>query len=315
MRLFLFIVAAAALLLAALAVVTVIGTGMIERAHPPQGRFVAVDGGRLHILELGDPASPAVVLLHGASGNLGDMRLSLGERLTARYRVILIDRPGHGWSERPGGEGDASPARQAAIVHQALGKMGVTRAIILGHSWAGAMASAYALAYPSEVAGLVLLAPVTHPWPGGVSFLNHLVTAPVIGLLVAHTLVMPAGYFLVPPGVRSVFSPLTPPAEYVERTGVRMILRPREFIANAQDLVPLKAFVTAQAPRYGEIKGPVAIIASENDTIVITDIHARAIAAQAPRSDLLVLPSAGHMVNYGAADAVIRAIDKIAGAR
>ena len=51
-------------------------------------------GGRLHVLELG-PASdaPPVVLLHGASGNLADMRLTLGARLSQRHRVILIDRP------------------------------------------------------------------------------------------------------------------------------------------------------------------------------------------------------------------------------
>ncbi len=75
----------------------------IERAHPPAGRFVEVAGGRLHLLELGPADAPPVVLLHGASGNLGDMRVALGDRLAARYRVILVDRPGHGWSDRPDG--------------------------------------------------------------------------------------------------------------------------------------------------------------------------------------------------------------------
>ena len=92
----------------------------IEHAHPPTGRFVEVDGGRLHLVELGPAGAPPVVLLHGASGNLGDMRLALGERLARSHRVILIDRPGHGWSDRPGGSADASPARQAALIHQAL---------------------------------------------------------------------------------------------------------------------------------------------------------------------------------------------------
>jgi len=68
---------AAALVLAALAIVTAVGTLVIARAHPPSGRFVDVEGGRLHIVELGPADAPAIVLLHGASGNLLDMRLAL----------------------------------------------------------------------------------------------------------------------------------------------------------------------------------------------------------------------------------------------
>ncbi len=315
LRLSLMIFLGIALVLAALAVVTAIGTAAIERAYPPAGKFVEVEGGRLHVLELGPADAPAIVLLHGASGNLGDMRLALGERLAARYRVILVDRPGHGWSDRPGGRQDASPARQAAIVHQALGRLGVGRAVILGHSWAGALATAYALAYPREVAGLVLLAPVTHPWPGGVSWINNLVATPVIGPLVAHTMILPVGYFLIAPGVKAVFAPQNPPPDYGRRTGVEMILRPSEFIANAQDLVDLKAFVTAQAPRYGEIGAPVAIISGDDtDKTVSTEIHSRAIARQLPHVTLTVLPGVGHMVQYAAPERVVEAIDQVTAA-
>lgn len=292
--------------------VTLAGTWAIERSHPPAGQFVEVDGGRLHIVLLGRPDAPAVVLLHGASGNLGDMRLALGERLAQRYRVILIDRPGHGWSDRPDGGDDASPARQAALIHQALTKLGVDQAIVLGHSWSGAAATAYTLAYPEAVAGLVLLAPVTHRWPGGVAWINNLVATPVIGPLVAHTFILPMGYFLISPGVAAVFTPEIPPPDYAEHTGLRMLLRPSEFIANAQDLAGLKAFVTAQAPRYGEIKAPVAIIAGAADRVVYTDIHSRAIAAMLPQARLTVLPGVGHMVQYTAADLAVRAIDDMA---
>ena len=116
------IVVIAAALLGVFAVVSSWAVVAIERANPPKGRFIEVDGGRLHVVELGAADAPAVVLLHGASGNLGDMRVALGDVLAARYRVILIDRPGHGWSERHGGRADASPARQAALLHRALEK-------------------------------------------------------------------------------------------------------------------------------------------------------------------------------------------------
>jgi pimeloyl-ACP methyl ester carboxylesterase len=270
------------LLLAALAAVSFVGARLIERRFPPTGQFVEVDGGRLHVVVLGRADAPPVLLLHGASGNLGDMRLALGDRLAQRYRVILVDRPGHGWSDRPDGADDASPARQAALIHQALTKLGIDKAIVLGHSWSGAVATAYTLAFPDAVSGLVLLAPVTHPWPGGVAWINNLVATPVIGPLVAHTLILPVGYFLISPGVAAVFAPEIPPPDYAERTAVRMLLRPSEFIANAQDIAGLKAFVTAQAPRYGEIKVPTAIIAGSADTIVYTDIHSRGIAAMLP---------------------------------
>ncbi len=298
--------------LAVLFCVSLIGTWAIERGYPPAGRFVDVDGGRLHVLELGDADAPPIVLLHGASGNLGDMRLALGDKLASRYRVILIDRPGHGWSDRPGGRADASPARQAALIHQALIGIGVERAIVLGHSWSGALATAYALAYPEAVSGLVLLAPVTHPFPGGVGWINDAVAMPVIGPLIAHTLVLPAGYFMLAPGAASVFRPQAPPAKYVGLTGAAMVLRPKEFIANAQDLAVLKAFVRAQAPHYGEIKMPAAVVAGDIDPIVYTDVHSRAIAKQMPHVTLTVLPGIGHMLHYSATDEVLRAIDAVA---
>lgn len=297
---------------AALAAVTVAGTWAIERANPPSGRFVDVEGGRLHVVELGSPDAPPVVLLHGASGNLGDMRLALGERLADRYRVILIDRPGHGWSDRPGGAADALPSAQAELIHDALAVLGVKRPIVLGHSWSGALATAYALAFPDEVRGLVLLAPVTHPWPGGIGWINDVVALPVLGPLIAHTLILPTGYFMLKPGTAVVFRPDTPPPDYIDRTGLAMLLRPREFIANAQDLARLKDFVRVQAPRYGEIKVPVTIIAGDKDPVVYTDIHSRAIAREAPRAKLTVLRGVGHMVQYVAADTAVQAIDDLA---
>ncbi len=299
-------------ILAVLAAVTLAGTAAIERANPPAGRFVDVDGGRLHIVELGRADAPPVVLLHGASGNLRDMQFALGDRLAARYRVILVDRPGHGWSDRPNGRGDASPAAQATLIHQALAALGVTRPVVLGHSWSGALATAYALAYPTETRALILLAPVTHPWPGGIGWINDVVALPVLGSLIARTLILPSGYFMLEPGVAGVFSPDTPPPDYGARTGVALLLRPNEFIANAQDLAGLKEFVRQQAPRYGELKMPVTIISGDKDPVVYTDIHSRAIVRQVPQAKLTVLPGVGHMVQYVAADDVVRAIDEVA---
>jgi pimeloyl-ACP methyl ester carboxylesterase len=158
------------LILVALAIATCVGVSRLEAAYPPTGEFVDVEGVRLHVVALGlapdNPhAEPAIVLIHGASGNLEDMRLALGEKLAATYRVILIDRPGHGWSSRPKTNDYASPVRQAEVVASALEKLQVRRAILIGHSWGGALATAFALSFPERTAGLVLLSAPTHPWP------------------------------------------------------------------------------------------------------------------------------------------------------
>src|SRR6202007_262334 len=145
------------------AIITFIGSRLIERAHPPCGRFIDIDGLPQHVVELGAPGAeqesvPPIVLVHGAGCNLEDMRLALGERLAVRHRVILIDRAGLGYSKRRGRRG-SSAAYQAALVRDDLDRLGVAHSIVVGHSWGGALAAAFALDYPQRTAGIVLLAP------------------------------------------------------------------------------------------------------------------------------------------------------------
>lgn len=302
-------------LLALAAIATLVGTRMIERAHPPAGRFVDVSGGRLHIVDLDRRPQPGgdapLLLIHGASGNLEDMRLALGERLSARYRVILVDRPGHGWSDRSGDPEAASPAHQAAMLSEILDHLGIDRAVVVAHSWAGTVATALALDHPDKVAGLVLLAPVSHPWPGGIAWYYHVAAAPLFGSLFAYTLALPLGELLLGATVAVVFAPQTAPADYVARTGVELVLRPRNFLANARDVAGIRAFVTKQAPRYPAIHVPTIIIAGDRDTIVSSRIHAQALAAALPHAKLVLLEGVGHAVHYAAADRVVTAIDEV----
>jgi pimeloyl-ACP methyl ester carboxylesterase len=301
---------------AALAGATAFGSRMIERRHPPAGTFVAVSGGRLHLVDLrppspADPGGPPVVLLHGASGSLEDMRMALGDVLARNHRVILVDRPGHGWSDRGGGSGP-EPARQAGLVVQALDQLGVGKAIFVGHSWSGALVTALALAHPERTFGLVLLAPVTHPWPGGISWYYDATAMPLVGELLARTLVMPVAALLLRNGVDRVFAPQVAPLDYVERTSLALFLRPAEFVANAQDVAGLKAFVTTQAPRYRDITVPVVIITGDRDKTVSPSIHSQALAAALPHAKLIMLSGVGHMPHHVAPDIVAAEIDRIA---
>ena len=69
------------------------------------------------------------------------MRQPLGDMLASNHRVILIDRPGHGWSTRERLE-DSTPAIQGRMIDEALEKLGVGPAIFVVHSWAGALGRA-----------------------------------------------------------------------------------------------------------------------------------------------------------------------------
>jgi pimeloyl-ACP methyl ester carboxylesterase len=247
-------------------------------------------------------------MIHGASSNLEVMRQPVGERLAQKHRVILIDRPGHGWSTRTR-LNDSTPEIQARMIADALARLGVRRAVFVVHSWAGALGARMALDYPASVAGLVMLAPVAYPWPGGVGRYNRLIATPVIGPLLAHTITLPLGLLLAEPGARGVFQPQTMPDGFVRNTATPLLLRPREFIANAHDLVTLKAAVAEQAPRYAEIKAPVTIITGDADKTVSTNIHSRSFAAAAPNVKLIVLPGIGHMVQNAVPDLVIDEVE------
>ena len=276
--------------------------------------MIEVPGATLHVVELGprDAAGPPIVMIHGASSNLEAMRRPLGERLAAHHRVVLIDRPGHGWSSRAHLT-DSTPAIQAAMIEAALEKLGIGPAILVVHSWAGALGARIALDYPERVAGLVMLAPVAYPWPGGVGTYNKVVTTPVIGPLLAYTITLPLGLFLTGPGARHVFLPQAMPKDFVGDTATALVLRPREFLANAWDLVTLKAAVTGQAPRYAGIKAPVVVIAGDADNTVTTSIHSRPFAAAVPNARLIVLPGVGHMVQNAAPDLVVSEIEAMIG--
>jgi pimeloyl-ACP methyl ester carboxylesterase len=300
--------------LAILALITQAGVFLLERSYPARGKMIEVNGGALHVVDTGprDAAGPAIVLIHGASSNLESMQ-PLGGRLAGKHRVILIDRPGHGWSTRARVE-DSTPDVQVRMIEEALAKLGINSAVFVVHSWAGALGARMALDYPQRVAGLVMLAPVAYPWPGGVGWYNKVVTTPVIGPLLAYTITLPLGTVLAEAGARGVFLPQPMPEGFVRDSATPLLLRPREFLANAHDLVTLKEAVREQASRYAEIAVPAVVISGDGaDKTVSTSIHSRPFAAVVPHAKLIVLPDVGHMVQYAAPELVVAEIEAIIG--
>ena len=138
------------------------------------------------------------------------------------------------------------------------------------------MATAYALSFPDDVSGLVLIAPTTHPWEGGIAWYYSLATAPVIGPLFAWTYALPVGSLLVSNAIASVFAPQQPPADYQNRAGIMQVLRPKTFLANAQDVAALNGNLRRQFERYRDIRVPTVVITGDRDrTVHSTSMPAR----------------------------------------
>ena len=288
----------------------------VGRAYPARGAFIDLSGGRLHYREQapqGDNRG-TVVLIHGASSNHADLLATLGPELS-RYRIIALDRPGHGWSDRLEGSAMADPGRQAAVLMQALDRIAPESFVLVAHSLAGALAARIALDRPDRLRGLVLLGGVTHPWPGGIAWYHHITVLPVIGPLFTRLIALPAANIQLDAGAKSVFAPRQATPGYVETGEIRLLLRPATFRANSDDIAATHAFVTAQASRYGDLKAPVIAITGDSDSVVSPTIHSATIARQAPQGRLVLLPGVGHMPHHAAPEIVVDAIDQMVGPR
>jgi len=278
--------------------------GLRDR-YPPSGEFASIDGTTLHYVDSGT-GSP-IVLLHGASSSLLDFEASIAPSLRKMHRVISIDRPGYGFSTRLTGAW-ADPADQAASIHALLKRIGVERAIIVGHSLGGAVTMAYGLAYPQQTAAVVLIAGASHPWESGVAWSNHVATWPLLGPLFANTVVVPAGQFALSKAIAEVFAPNSPQPEYEDKTGVRLALRPGPFLASAEDILRLSPYLAHQSRHYEQLKMPLLLITGEDDTMVPAWNHSERLVKLLPNAQLISIPNTGHAPHHVRGPLVVRQI-------
>lgn len=300
-----------------LLVVAALSVRHTERRFAPHGKFVTVRGVRLHYLDVGPesekaPVGAPIVLIHGASGNLRDFEVSLLPHLTRHHRVIAFDRPGHGWSERPTHEAASDPAHQAEIIHEALKDLRIERPVLLGHSWGGAVASAYALAFPDDLAGLLVLAGATHPWEGSTAWYHRVLALPVLGTLFLWLVVIPFGRFLAPAGVASNFAPDAPPKDYADSIGLSLLFRPDHFRYNSHDSRALRSYLRDQSKRYRDISVPTIIVTGNRDQTLLAKLHSYALHEQVSGSELIKLQGVGHMPHHARPDIVLEALERLA---
>lgn len=285
----------------------------IEDRFPPAGQFSGVAGQRTHFVDLSPdkPSNlPPLVFIHGASGNLNDQLTPFAPALGERARMIFIDRPGHGYSERGYAE---TPAQHAERYKLLLDDLAIEKAIFIGHSLGSASIAAFGVLYPERTEGLVFVAPATHPWPTGVSWYYDLAATPLIGFLFTETLLVPMGQQTLETGSESVFKPQSPPENYVNDAAIPLTLRPGVFRDNSRDVANLKDFVQGFSPRYSEITAPSVIITGDKDDVVLPSIHSVGLERDIAGAKLIVLSGVGHKPEYSATQTVIEAIETVAG--
>ncbi|WP_237153092.1 alpha/beta fold hydrolase [Oryzibacter oryziterrae] len=291
-----------------------LGSSYLNRRFPPVGAFVDVGGRRLHVLEEGGEGLP-IVFVHGASSNLLEAHHRFSGRF-GRRRVIYFDRPGHGHSDR-GDEPMSAPSAQAGVLAGLLDRLEVPQAILVGHSWGGAVIAAFALAYPERTAGLLFVAPATHPWPGGVDLYYRLSGHRIWGRLFVSLFAMPLGWLVFRSGVRSVFAPDALPVDYLDKSAARLLLRANNFLANARDVLHLNENLRRQSPGYARIDAPTIVLTGDRDSVVWPSIHSEGLRASIAGAELITLPGCGHMPHQVYPEMIVELvarIDRAAGA-
>jgi pimeloyl-ACP methyl ester carboxylesterase len=267
---------------------------LINRSWPPLGRFVEARGVKAHVVERGD--GPEVLLVHGAASNARELLTALGDTLSD-LRLIAPDRPGLGHSGRPAHA--ETLGEQAAFMADIARQTAKSPVVAVGHSWGAGVVLRLALDYPELVKALVLIAPASHPWESTPSWSNRIAGWPLIGPLLAWILPPLLGPKLAPRGIARSFAPgPVHPADYGTIIGTPLYFRPHSYLANAADMRVGSQEMGLQAPRYGKLKLPVAIISGQGDVIVYNSIHAAGLKRDIPHATSYRVANAGHMPHW-----------------
>lgn len=275
-----------------------------EAAYPPLGKLYGPPGRRIHATDEGAGDGPPVIMIHGASGNVRDWTFDIAPMLAAGRRVIAMDRPGFGYSERPHDEYAWTPYAQAAQLREAAGLMGAKRPILVGHSWGASVALAWAQMAPDDVSGVVSVSGVTMPWRGVAPVLDSLGFGPVIAAAYHRRLVSTAEEGGVERFIDRAFRPQAPPEGYLDYVGAPLALREKTLAANSADLANTQRGVKLVAAGYANLKPPIEILHGDADWLLDVEQHALAFAETAPNARLTILPGVGHMAHHADAGAL-----------
>jgi pimeloyl-ACP methyl ester carboxylesterase len=280
-----------------------------EARFPAQGQLLQVGDAQVHAVVMGN--GPDLVLIHGASGNTRDMTFSLAPRLAERYRVFVLDRPGLGYTERINSSG-ATLRQQAELLMRAAGQLGARKPIVLGHSYGGAVALAWAAYQPDSLSALVPVSAPSNPWTTPLDPLYRVTSSWWGSTFVVPLITAFVGETRVQQAISAVFEPQSPPDGYSDHFGAPLSLRRLSMRANADQRANLLDEIKAQVADYARISVPTEIVHGTADDTVGLPIHSEKLVAQIQGAFLTRLEGIGHMPHHVAEDEIIAAIDRAA---
>lgn len=299
--------AAGAAVLAATAVGNLLAARRTERRNPPMGRFVTVDGVRLHYLEKGE--GPTLVLIHGNGVTSQDYVLSgLFDRLAERHRVLAFDRPGFGHSERPRDRPWSAEA-QGDLILAALAKLEIESTVLVAHSWGTLVALRAALSAPDRVRGLVLMSGYYWPTPRLDAPLLGAPAIPGLGDVLRYTVSPIVGRVMMPALMKQIFSPAKVSPHFRVGFAADMSLRPSQLRATAADTAMMPLEAAKLAGRLHELTLPVLVMSGDGDAIVSCDHQSRRLARELLGGEIEVIGGAGHMIHHIAPEAVTAGVE------
>jgi pimeloyl-ACP methyl ester carboxylesterase len=279
-----------------------------ERDNPPAGRFLKVNGVRLHYIERG--SGDPVVLLHGNGSMIQDFECSgLVDLVAKNHRVIVFDRPGFGHSERPRSV-VWTPDAQADLIEGALAQIGVSSAIVLGHSWGASVAVSIGLKYPARVRGLVLASGYYYPTIKPAVVAMAAPALPLVWDILRYTVSPLLSRATWPFMMSKIFGPRPVPKKF-ESFPKEMALRPSQIRASAEEaglMIP-DAFMLRR--QYADLKMPVVILAGEQDRLIDIDIQSARLHSDVSQSSFHRIAGNGHMIQQTATDNVMSAISEV----
>lgn len=280
-----------------------------ERQIPPSGKFIDIDGNRIHYVETGE--GKPIVFVHGLGGQLHHFRHPTFPNLPG-YRLIALDRPGSGYSVRARGATARLP-EQAKVVADFIRELGLEKPLLVGHSLGGAVALTVALNHPDVISGVVALAPLTHMEDEiRAEFKALYIPSKLKRWLIAHTTAVPTSLKYAPQTLDFVFGPQKWPEDYVTAGGGMLGLRPGHFYATSSDIVAIEKDLGALEKRYGEIRLPAAMMFGTGDRVLDHTRHGLPMRDIIPALDFEVLDGQGHMLQFTASERVVDLIRRTA---
>jgi len=278
-----------------------------KQCKQPAEYFVDIENTRVRYVEAG--AGPVVVLIHGNAGSVDDFDFESLGLLCRDHRVIAVDRPGHGKSARPS-DADAKLQYQTRLLHETLSHLGVTRPVLVGHSWGGSLALAYAVEYPRELSAIVLLAPAAYSDGGADQFMRAVLKTPIVGDVSLTMVRVIFGEHLLKKELQKAFYPSSVPEEYLRQASSSW-LRHRQLRAILEDEYSLDKDLEKVSRHYSEIRIPVVIVTGDHDKVVSAKHNAYRLKTSIAHAQLLELKNTGHQVPQTHPESIFNAVTLI----